>query len=70
MSGNTINSNGSTYTNGIAASKDLRQLICDDMASSGAPQGLATPNDLHKIAQIVADRFKVDKKTVIKYWQQ
>ena len=66
---NSINSKGRIFSNGKATSEDLRQLVCDEMIAIGAPKDKATFPGLYTLALQVADKFRMSKTSVVKYWQ-
>ncbi len=51
MSANHISNKCRIYVNGKAASKDIRQLICDDVVSRSTPEGLAHFKGVYKISR-------------------
>ena len=64
------NKKSRTFISGKALSEDFRQSVCDDLIANGAPANNVTFPGLHTLTGRTADKFRIDKKSVIKYWTQ
>lgn len=59
-----------SYVNGKPLSADFRQAVCDDLISNGVEQGNVHFPGLHRLAQQTADKFRITRQSVVKYWTQ
>ncbi len=65
-----MNAKGRSYVSGKGMSRELRELICEEMKRQGAPEDAAKFPGLYTTAQKVSDIFHVSRTSVVKYWQQ
>ncbi len=65
-----VNKKARGYIRGKALSQDFREAVCDDLIANGAPLGNIFFPQLHALANETADKYRITKFSVMKYWMQ